>query len=176
VGNRELHLYRGSSPTSKNAATFIPSGGFPRYKCEVSPFVPVGATTRYKCPLTRARRGFLLTTRYKCEINTGTNHYRIIWLCRERDALGTGPIPLGTPCAEREHSTQCTRHRWAGKDLFAVSHVRSSRYMCQMGNIALDKTNFIKNQFQGSGPTGRLPWPHHRRSLPPPEPPPPPPL
>jgi hypothetical protein len=95
------------------------------------------------------------------------SHYRILWFCRERDALGTGPIPLGTACTEREYSAERSRHRWAGKDLFAESHVRCSRYTCAERGVLLSAEEIFikqKKEFQGSGPTGRLPWPHHRRS------------
>jgi hypothetical protein len=64
-------------------------------------------------------------------------HYRIRRLCREHLTLGRGTIPLGSGCAERELSAQRTRHRWAGEEPFAESHVRSTRYTCAESGILL---------------------------------------
>jgi hypothetical protein len=66
-------------------------------------------------------------------------HYRIGSLCREQHALGTGWFPLGTGSAERKLSAQGSRHRWAVKEPFAESHVRSTRYTCAGSGKALGK-------------------------------------
>jgi hypothetical protein len=55
-------------------------------------------------------------------------HYRNLWLCRERDPLGTGLNALGTACAKRELSAEPSRHRWAGKGRSAMSHGPNTRH------------------------------------------------
>jgi hypothetical protein len=71
---------------------------------------------------------------------TNRVHYWIPRLCREHLTLGRGTIPLDRGCAERKLSAQRTRHRWAGEEPFAESHVRSTRYTCAESGILLSAT------------------------------------
>jgi hypothetical protein len=57
-------------------------------------------------------------------------HYQNPGLYREQDPFGTGLIALGTACAERELSTERSRHRWAGIGGSAESHGPKSRHSC----------------------------------------------
>jgi hypothetical protein len=42
-------FYQGEVRPGTNDSTFVPGGGYTRYKCEASALVLGGATTRYKC-------------------------------------------------------------------------------------------------------------------------------